>query len=43
MLMGFPPDNTRPILPPDDYSYIATRLVLLFGLAFEFLLLNLNS
>ncbi|MFD5086838.1 twin-arginine translocase subunit TatC [Kitasatospora sp. NPDC058406] len=39
MLMSFTPDNTTPILPPDDYFDIATRLVLVFGLAFEFPLL----
>ncbi|CAN3977629.1 Twin-arginine translocation protein TatC [Kitasatospora purpeofusca] len=39
MLMSFTPDNTTPILPPDDYFDIATRLILVFGLAFEFPLL----
>ncbi|MEU8516231.1 twin-arginine translocase subunit TatC [Kitasatospora sp. NPDC048722] len=39
VLISFTPDKTTPILPPDDYFDIATRMVLVFGLAFEFPLL----
>lgn len=39
VLISFVPDKTTPILPPDDYFDIATRMVLVFGLAFEFPLL----
>nr|WP_243437976.1 twin-arginine translocase subunit TatC [Streptomyces sp. FH025] len=39
VLISFTPDQTTPILPPDDYFDIATRMVLVFGLAFEFPLL----
>ncbi|MGW6914935.1 twin-arginine translocase subunit TatC [Kitasatospora sp. NPDC054939] len=39
VLISFTPNNTTPILPPEDYFDIATRLVLVFGLAFEFPLL----
>lgn len=39
VLISFAPDNTTPILPPENYISIATRLVLLFGAAFEFPLL----
>ncbi|MFD5922790.1 twin-arginine translocase subunit TatC [Kitasatospora sp. NPDC058201] len=39
MLLAFTPNDTTPILPPADYFDIATRLVLVFGLAFEFPLL----
>nr|WP_245205546.1 twin-arginine translocase subunit TatC [Kitasatospora sp. RG8] len=39
VLISFSPDKTTPILPPDDYFDIATRMVLVFGLAFEFPLL----
>ncbi|MFJ9772084.1 twin-arginine translocase subunit TatC [Kitasatospora sp. NPDC101157] len=39
MLLSFTPSETVPILPPEDYFDIATRMVLVFGLAFEFPLL----
>ncbi|MFI9364914.1 twin-arginine translocase subunit TatC [Kitasatospora sp. NPDC053057] len=39
VLISFTPNNTTPILPPEDYLDIATRMVLVFGLAFEFPLL----
>ncbi|MFB7616514.1 twin-arginine translocase subunit TatC [Kitasatospora sp. NPDC056181] len=39
VLISFSPNETTPILPPDDYFDIATRMVLVFGLAFEFPLL----
>ncbi|WP_234371252.1 twin-arginine translocase subunit TatC [Streptomyces sp. XY431] len=39
VLLSFTPDETTPILPPADYFDIATRLVMVFGLAFEFPLL----
>ncbi|MFJ9442957.1 twin-arginine translocase subunit TatC [Kitasatospora sp. NPDC101235] len=39
VLISFTPNDTTPILPPDDYFDIATRMVLVFGLAFEFPLL----
>ncbi|MER7671502.1 twin-arginine translocase subunit TatC [Kitasatospora sp. NPDC096128] len=39
VLISFTPDKTTPILPPEDYLDIATRMVLVFGLAFEFPLL----
>ncbi|MET9398638.1 MULTISPECIES: twin-arginine translocase subunit TatC [unclassified Streptomyces] len=39
VLISFTPNDTTPILPPADYFDIATRLVLVFGLAFEFPLL----
>ncbi|GAA2994235.1 twin-arginine translocase subunit TatC [Streptomyces lactacystinicus] len=39
MLISFTPSDTTPILPPEDYFDIATRMVLVFGLAFEFPLL----
>ncbi|MFF4384260.1 twin-arginine translocase subunit TatC [Kitasatospora sp. NPDC092039] len=39
VLISFTPNNTTPILPPEDYFDIATRMVLVFGLAFEFPLL----
>ncbi|MER5640525.1 twin-arginine translocase subunit TatC [Kitasatospora sp. NPDC002227] len=39
VLISFSPDNTTPILPPEDYFDIATRLLLVFGCAFEFPLL----
>ncbi|SDT79634.1 sec-independent protein translocase protein TatC [Streptomyces sp. TLI_053] len=39
VLISFTPNETTPILPPADYFDIATRLVLVFGLAFEFPLL----
>ncbi|WP_051836967.1 twin-arginine translocase subunit TatC [Streptomyces sp. NRRL WC-3742] len=39
VLIQFTPDQTTPILPPNDYFDIATRMVLVFGLAFEFPLL----
>ncbi|MFJ3787559.1 twin-arginine translocase subunit TatC [Kitasatospora sp. NPDC090091] len=39
VLISFSPTDTTPILPPDDYFDIATRMVLVFGLAFEFPLL----
>ncbi|MGW4895729.1 twin-arginine translocase subunit TatC [Kitasatospora sp. NPDC004240] len=39
VLISFTPDGTTPILPPEDYFDIATRLVLVFGFAFEFPLL----
>ncbi|WP_051711148.1 twin-arginine translocase subunit TatC [Streptomyces sp. NRRL S-350] len=39
VLISFTPDTTTPILPPEDYFDIATRMVLVFGLAFEFPLL----
>lgn len=39
VLVSFTPDKTTPILPPNDYFDIATRMVLVFGLAFEFPLL----
>ncbi|WP_413229977.1 twin-arginine translocase subunit TatC [Kitasatospora purpeofusca] len=39
VLISFTPDKTTPILPPADYFDIATRLVMVFGLAFEFPLL----
>ncbi|MFJ4188064.1 twin-arginine translocase subunit TatC [Kitasatospora sp. NPDC089509] len=45
VLISFTPNNTTPILPPEDYLDIATRMVLVFGLAFEFplLLVMLNQ
>ncbi|MGW2372528.1 MULTISPECIES: twin-arginine translocase subunit TatC [Kitasatospora] len=45
VLISFTPDTTTPILPPEDYFDIATRMVLVFGLAFEFplLLVMLNQ
>ncbi|MFJ8624411.1 twin-arginine translocase subunit TatC [Kitasatospora sp. NPDC093550] len=39
VLISFTPNETTPILPPEDYFDIATRMVLVFGLAFEFPLL----
>ncbi|MFE6051030.1 twin-arginine translocase subunit TatC [Kitasatospora sp. NPDC056446] len=39
VLISFTPNDTTPILPPEDYFDIATRMVLVFGLAFEFPLL----
>ena len=36
VLISFSPNGTTPILPPEDYFDIATRMVLVFGLAFEF-------
>ncbi len=39
VLISFSPDNTTPILPPEDYFDVATRMVLVFGCAFEFPLL----
>ncbi|MFJ9694517.1 twin-arginine translocase subunit TatC [Kitasatospora sp. NPDC101183] len=39
VLIAFTPDKTTPILPPNDYFDMATRMVLVFGLAFEFPLL----
>ncbi|MEU3568297.1 twin-arginine translocase subunit TatC [Kitasatospora sp. NPDC036755] len=39
VLLSFTPNDTTPILPPEDYFDIATRMVLVFGLAFEFPLL----
>ncbi|MFJ2863599.1 twin-arginine translocase subunit TatC [Kitasatospora sp. NPDC087314] len=39
VLISFTPNHTTPILPPEDYLDIATRMVLVFGLAFEFPLL----
>ncbi|WP_406210880.1 twin-arginine translocase subunit TatC [Kitasatospora sp. NBC_01560] len=39
VLISFTPSETVPILPPEDYFDIATRMVLVFGLAFEFPLL----
>ncbi|MFI6155282.1 twin-arginine translocase subunit TatC [Kitasatospora sp. NPDC051170] len=39
VLIQFTPSGTTPILPPNDYFDIATRMVLVFGLAFEFPLL----
>ncbi|WP_435823805.1 twin-arginine translocase subunit TatC [Kitasatospora aureofaciens] len=39
VLISFTPNQTTPILPPEDYFDIATRMVLVFGLAFEFPLL----
>ncbi|MBV6700961.1 twin-arginine translocase subunit TatC [Kitasatospora aureofaciens] len=39
VLISFTPNTTTPILPPEDYFDIATRMVLVFGLAFEFPLL----
>ncbi|MQS11512.1 twin-arginine translocase subunit TatC [Streptomyces kaniharaensis] len=39
VLISFTPNGTTPILPPEDYFDIATRMVLVFGLAFEFPLL----
>ncbi|MGW2252510.1 twin-arginine translocase subunit TatC [Kitasatospora sp. NPDC001660] len=39
VLISFTPDTTTPILPPNDYFDIATRMVLVFGVAFEFPLL----
>ncbi|MET8623433.1 twin-arginine translocase subunit TatC [Kitasatospora sp. NPDC004669] len=39
VLISFTPDKTTPILPPNDYFDIATRMVLVFGVAFEFPLL----
>ncbi|MFI9159044.1 twin-arginine translocase subunit TatC [Kitasatospora aureofaciens] len=45
VLISFTPNGTTPILPPEDYFDIATRMVLVFGLAFEFplLLVMLNQ
>lgn len=39
VLISFSPNGTTPILPPEDYFDIATRLLLVFGCAFEFPLL----
>ncbi|WP_371484675.1 twin-arginine translocase subunit TatC [Kitasatospora sp. NBC_00315] len=39
VLISFSPNGTTPILPPEDYFDIATRMVLVFGCAFEFPLL----
>ncbi|MFG2845188.1 twin-arginine translocase subunit TatC [Kitasatospora sp. NPDC048296] len=39
MLISFTPSDTTPILPPEDYFDVATRMVLVFGLGFEFPLL----
>ncbi|GHH74632.1 Sec-independent protein translocase protein TatC [Kitasatospora indigofera] len=39
VLISFTPNGTTPILPPNDYFNIATRMVLVFGFAFEFPLL----
>lgn len=39
VLISFSPSGTTPILPPENYFDIATRMVLVFGLAFEFPLL----
>ncbi|MFB7668738.1 twin-arginine translocase subunit TatC [Kitasatospora sp. NPDC056138] len=39
VLISFSPNGTTPILPPENYFDIATRMVLVFGLAFEFPLL----
>ncbi|MGA5819148.1 twin-arginine translocase subunit TatC [Kitasatospora sp. NPDC094028] len=39
VLVEFTPTGTTPILPPNDYFDLATRMVLVFGLAFEFPLL----
>ncbi|AUG76205.1 membrane protein [Kitasatospora sp. MMS16-BH015] len=39
VLISFSPSGTTPILPPEDYFDIATRLLLVFGCAFEFPLL----
>lgn len=36
VLISFSPADTTPILPPENYFDIATRLVLVFGCAFEF-------
>ncbi|MFJ8474127.1 twin-arginine translocase subunit TatC [Kitasatospora sp. NPDC094011] len=36
VLISFTPNGTTPILPPEDYFDIATRMVLVFGIAFEF-------
>lgn len=39
VLQEFTPDNTKPLLPIDDYLNIITRMVVVFGLAFELPLL----
>lgn len=39
VLLGFTPDNTTNLLPVDDYLNIVTRMVIVFGLAFELPLL----
>lgn len=39
VLISFSPADTTPILPPENYLDIATRMVLVFGVAFEFPLL----
>uniref|UniRef100_A0AAU2JKT8 Sec-independent protein translocase protein TatC n=1 Tax=Streptomyces sp. NBC_00049 TaxID=2903617 RepID=A0AAU2JKT8_9ACTN len=39
MLLEFTPDNTRNLLPVDDYLDLVSRMVIVFGLAFELPLL----
>jgi len=39
MLVSFTPTEVTPIMPAEDYLDIATRMVVVFGLAFEFPLL----
>ncbi|MCM2415107.1 twin-arginine translocase subunit TatC [Streptomyces sp. RKAG290] len=39
VLLDFTPDNTTNLLPVDDYLDIVTRMVIVFGLAFELPLL----
>ncbi|MGK4579858.1 twin-arginine translocase subunit TatC [Kitasatospora sp. HPMI-4] len=39
VLISFTPSGATPILPPENYFDIALRMVLVFGLAFEFPLL----
>ncbi|MER5278512.1 twin-arginine translocase subunit TatC [Streptomyces sp. NPDC002809] len=39
VLLDFTPDNTTNLLPVDDYLNIVTRMVIVFGLAFELPLL----
>jgi sec-independent protein translocase protein TatC len=39
ILLGFTPAHTRNLLPVDDYLDLVTRMVLVFGLAFEMPLL----
>lgn len=39
ILLGFTPDDTRNLLPVDDYLDLVVRMVIVFGLAFELPLL----
>ncbi|WP_406859862.1 twin-arginine translocase subunit TatC [Streptomyces sp. HUAS MG47] len=39
IMLGFAPDGAKPLLPLDDYLDLITRMVIVFGLAFELPLL----